>query len=644
MTREKKGKDVHSVTPEVVVDFLKKTIPFHQLPKDTLDKIAKEVTIDFFPEGTIIFKQQETVVEHLYIIQKGGVKIYLKDEEGMVTLKDFRGEGSYIGALPMIHGATANLNVETVEDTFCFLLPKETFLKLINEQAGFAQFYLKSFSDKFIRTAYAELRHHKVAPRTEGALYLFSVTVKDLIKREPITIQASQTVQKAAIEMARHHIGSLLVRDEQDEIIGIITDKDLRNKVVAKARPYNTAVSDVMSSPVATIDSDTICFDALLYMMRNRIHHLGLKKGKKVIGVITSHDIMVLQGSSPIYLFREIVAQNRIEDIYPLAKKIPLIVRTLIEEGAKANNITRMITILNDHILSRILFLLESKFGAPPLPYCWLLMGSEGRKEQTFKTDQDNALIFQDPENQEQGRACSEYFARFAAEAVEHLEKCGYSKCPGEIMASNPKWCQPYSSWQQTFDGWILKPEPKEILHSTIFFDFRPGYGTFDLGFRLRDHLSATIPQQEIFLFHLAKDCLEARPPLTFFRNFIVEKDGEHRNSLDIKKRGLVPFVDFARLFALKFGLKETNTVRRLEALHEQEHISKELFSETVEAYEFQMQLRFIHQLRCMEEGREPDNYIRPSDLTDIEKQTLKEAFGVINRLHSVIKETFPMI
>jgi CBS domain-containing protein len=644
MPQEQKKKDVHSVTPEIVVEFFKKTLPFNLLDDETLNQIAKEVTIDFFPKGTMIFKQDETVVEHVYLIQKGGVKIYLKDEEGMVTLKDFRGEGSYIGALPIIQGTKANLNVETVEDTFCFLLPKETFLKLIQENPKFAQFYLKSFSEKFIRTAYAELRQHRVAPRTEGALYLFSVTVEDIVKGKPHTIKASQSVQEAAIRMARHHIGSLLVTDEKGEVIGIVTDKDLRTKVVAEARPYSEPVSNIMASPVEKINARMVCFDALLHMMRRQIHHLAVEKKGKVIGVITAHDIMVLQGSSPLYLFREIVAQNRIDGLYPLAKKIPLIVRSLIEEGAKANNITRMITILNDHILNRLLFLLESDLGAPPVPFCWLLMGSEGRKEQTFKTDQDNALLYQDPEGESEAQACRQYFAEFAKRAVDHLEKCGFAKCPGDIMASNPKWCQPYSVWQQTFDNWMYEPEPKEVLHATIFFDFRPGYGELQLGYRLRDHLSSKAPHQDIFLFHLAKDCLESRPPLTFFRNFIVEKDGEHKNSLDIKKRGLVPFVDFARLFSLKYGIKETNTVKRLELLYEKEHISKELYTETVEAYEFQMQLRFIHQLKCMEEGKEPDNYINPSELSDLEKQTLKEAFAVIGKLQSVIKDMFPMI
>ncbi len=639
-----KNKDVHSVSPQVVKEFFKNIIPFKELDEDTIERVAQNCIIDFFPKGTMIFKQDETEVEYLYIIQKGGVKIYLKDEDGMVTLKDFRGEGSYIGALPIIQGTRANLNVETVEDTFCFLLKKEIFLELIEDNPKFSQFFLKSFSEKFLRTAYQELRQHRVAPKTEGTFFMFSVPVEELVKGELKTIPENEEIKVAAARMAEYHIGSLLVTNEKGEIVGIVTDKDLRTKVVAEGRPVTEPVKNIMVSPVEKIAGHKVCFDALLKMMSKQIHHLAVEKQGKIIGVVTSHDIMVLQGSSPLYLFREIVSQRTIEGLYPLSKKVPLIVRTLIEEGAKPNNITRMITILNDHILDRLLTLMIDKHGAPPVPFCWLLMGSEGRREQTFRTDQDNALLYEDTEDERLKKEAQEYFSAFGKEAIEHLVNCGYPRCPGDIMASNPKWCQPYSNWQGYFDDWILRPEPKQVLHATIFFDFRPGYGKLDLGIKLRDHLTEIAKRQEIFLLHLAKNCLETRPPLTFFRNFIVEKDGEHKNRLDIKKRGLMPFVDFARLMALKFGIKETNTIERLRLLYEAEHISKELYTETTEAYEFQMQIRFVHQLQMMEEGKQPDNYINPSDLTDLEKQTLKEAFQVISKLQSIIKDIFPLM
>ncbi|MEW6593788.1 MAG: putative nucleotidyltransferase substrate binding domain-containing protein [Thermodesulfobacteriota bacterium] len=634
--------NVHSVAPQAVIDFLRNILPFNGLALPALQELARHSIIDFFPKGTLIFRQGQTPVDHLYLIQKGGVKIYLKDEEGTVTLKDFRGEGEYFGALAIIRNTKANLNVETVEDTFCFLFPKEAFLHLIHSAPAVTHYFLRSMSEKLVNTAYAELREHKVSPRTESALFLFSAQVGDTLQgKELHTIAAHDTVQNAAARMAEAHIGSLLVADDQQKIIGIITDKDLRTKVVAAGLDYQTPVTAIMASPVQTIPAHAVCFDAMLKMMRLRIHHLAVEQQEKIIGMVTTHDIMLVQGSSPLYLFREIVAQRTIAGLYPLAQKVPAVIRTLIEEGAKANNITRMITVLNDHILDRLLTMLIEELGPPPLPFCWLLMGSEGRREQTFKTDQDNALLYAQPENEEQATAAAAYFKEFGEKAIGHLVQCGYPPCPGEIMASNPKWRQPLSGWQNCFDRWIVTPEPQEVMHSTIFFDFRAGFGDTTLAAALRQHLVDQVPKHEIFLLHLAKNSLEARPPLSFFRNFIVEKDGEHKNSLDLKKKGLVPFVDFARLFALRHGIRESNTLGRLQLLAEGGHLSRELYTETMEAYEFLMQLRLVHQLQMLEENRTPDNYINPADLSDLEKQTLKESFEVVRRLQSHIKQEY---
>ena len=211
-------------------------------------------------------------------------------------------------------------------------------------------------------------------------------------------------------------------------------------------------------------------------------------------------------------------------------------------------------------------------------------------------------------------------------------------------MASTPNWRKPTKVWQGYFDRWMASPEPQAVLHATIFFDFRPGCGSFSLGERLRDYVSEVAPTRGIFLMHLAKDCLTGKAPLTFFKDFVVEKDGQHKNRLDLKTRGLVPFVDFARVLSLKYGIKETNTLARLKALADAEHIPRGFHAEVREAYEFQMQVRLVHQLRRLLAGLNPDNYIDPVDLTDSERQTLKEAFGVINRIQGFLREEIRIV
>ncbi|MBU0675225.1 MAG: CBS domain-containing protein [Proteobacteria bacterium] len=639
-----KPKAGREASPEMVLSFLRETMPFNELDVETLKGLARSCRVDFFPKGSRVFTIDETELTDLYLIQRGGVKSFITDDDGEVTLKDYRGEGASVGALGIIRGTRANLNVETVEDTFFFLLPREIFQGLIAKHAAVAQYYLKSFSEKIVHTAYNELRHHRMNRRNHEDLYLFSVTAGDIVKHKPRKLGTSASVQQAALEMTRKKVGSLLVHldDDPDQIVGIITDRDLRTKVVASGLDYGQPVSAIMSTPVKSVFAQAICFDVLLQMMDTGIHHLPVERGGKIIGVITSHDIMLLQGHSPYYLFKEIVAQQEIEGLYPLAGKIPDVVRNMIREGGKAGNITRMIAILNDHILDRMLTLLEAEMGPPPVRYCWLLMGSEGRREQTFKTDQDNAIIYADPDSDELRAAAAQYFKEFAGRAIGHLVACGYPLCPGEIMATNPRWCQPSSVWQRYFDTWIGSPDPQEVLNVSIFFDFRAGYGDVSLVDALRNHLLQQTRRNEIYLLHLARDCMASRAPLSFFKNIIVDKNGEHKDQLDLKRQGLNSFVAFSRILALKFGVKETNTLGRLQMLFDGKHISEELWATASRAYELQMQFRLIHQLQQLEEGIEPDNYIAPSRMTDLEKKMLKEAFEVIDRLQSHLATNFP--
>ncbi len=633
--------NTNAVSTDVVVAFLENALPFSKLSPRALRDLARHCIIDFFPAGETIFRQGKTKVNYLYLIQRGGVKSYLINDNGDMTLKDYRGAGEYFGALPLIQESPANLTIETVEDTFCFLIDKENFLSMLKDNQEVTQFFLRSMSTKMVKNIYAELRHHKMSPRNEGALYLFSAQVGDIAKGNLFTAPVECTVREAAVIMSENHIGSLLLRDNDEKIVGIVTDKDIRKKVVAVGLDYDTRVERIMSSPVRTISNQAICFDALLIMMKNQVHHLAIEKRGEIIRMITTHDIMVAQGTSPLYLFREIVAQKKISGLYPLSHKIQRVVHSMVEEGAKANNITRMIAILNDHILERLLTLLIEETGDPPLPFCWLLMGSEGRSEQTFKTDQDNAIIYADSQDPALMNEAEEYFQELSQKAIEHLVQCGYPLCPGEVMASNMKWRQPLSVWKDYFRSWCMTPEPKSVLHSTIFFDFRCGFGSSEIADELRAQLLDPKKRIDLFFIHLAQNCLSSRPPLTFFKNFMVEKDGEHKNTLDLKRKGLVFFVDFARLLALKYNIPATNTLDRLARLHENQYLSTELYTETTEAYEFLMHLRLVHQLNMIEEGKEPDNYIDPRDLSDLERKTTKEAFAVISRLQEYIRQDF---
>ncbi len=634
----------NNVIPEITVDFFQKLHPFCELEKNVLHQLAGQCLVDFYPKGTKILTAHESEIPHVFLIQQGGVKSYLTNEDGEITLKDYRGKGSAIGALGVIRGTLANLDVETVEDTFCFLLPKKTFLNLINSQKGFAQYYLKNFSDKIVQTAYTELRRHKVSRRTSDDLYLFSVAAGDIVKPHR-SAPATTTIQQAAILMAKHKTGSILLHepDNTDNIIGIITDRDLRTKVVAADFDFKFPASYIMSSPVKKVLSRDICFDVLLKMMSQGIHHLTVERRGRIIGVITSHDIMLLQGQSPYYLFKKIIAQDKITDLYPLAKTIPEIVRNLLHEGGKAGHITKMLALLHDHLLTRLLILLEAELGPPPLPYSWLLTSDEGRREDTFKTDCNLAIVHQNPETKIQEQEAIKYFPTLAQKAMNHLANCGYPPCCKDTMVIIQERCMSLSAWKSFFDQLMSETNPNGLISNDNLFDFRSGYGDADLADGLRQHIYSRLKQRDSITTTLATNCINTKNPLSFFNNFIVEKNGEHKNKLDIKKQGLAQFVKFSRVLAMKLGIHETNTLLRLQALGAEEHISQAMMTSACEAFELQMQLRLIHQLNQLEKGITPDNYIDPASLTDLEKRTLKDAFHVSERLQDLLKEKFTM-
>ena len=629
------------VSHSVVLEFLGNKLPFSELDPSHLKKFSQRATIDFFPKGTLILRQGESEVTHFYVIQKGGVRSYRLDALGNMTLKDFRGEGEHFGALPIIQNTTANLNIITLDDTFCFLFDKKDFLNLLETNRNVKQYYLGTMSEKMVNPVYSELRQQKISPRTEGALFLFNARVGEISKGKLFTAPAHTTVQQASLLMSEKRIGSILLTDSQGEIVGIVTDKDIRGKVVARGLDYRTKASEIMASPVQTISGHAVCFDALLTMIKNRIHHLAIEENGKISKMLTTHDIMVAQGSSPYFLFREIQTQRQISGLYELSRKIPMIVRPRIEEGAKACNVTRMVSVLNDHVLDRLLTLLQEELGKNPLPFSWLLLGSEGRQEQIFKSRQTNAIVYGNCPDERTAREAEEYFRTLSEQAIRHLIACGYPSDPGDITASNTKWRQPQSVWDRYFRDWCGFPDRERNFDPAIFFDFRSGVGNVSLAEKLKEQVHALTRKDDQFLRYLAQNCTSLQPPLSFYGNSVVEMDGQYGDFLDLEGKGLVFFIDFSRVMSLKYGICKTNTLERLHFLREKQHIPRDLGSELVEAYELLMHIKLVHQLHLIEEGQEPNNKVSPGDLSVLEKQTLKEVFEVIRRLQDFSRHEF---
>lgn len=624
---------------EDVVIFLKRFPPFQFLDETTIRNVSETLFTATYAKDTLILKQDGPPSEDLRIIVRGGVKVYRTSPDGQEMIIDYRGEGDTFGFLSLIGKDKARANIVAIDDTVCYLMNKATVLKLLESHSVFTEYFLKSHLEKYIDKPFGEIQNRPLYRNPDSIL--FKTRVGDIALKEVITVGEHATIQEAAKVMAAKKISCLIIANNKNLPVGIVTDRDLREKVVAQGRDVSGHIADIMTSPLIQVDTRAFCYEAVLKMMKSNIHHIIVMKDELLKGILTNHDLMILQGTSPLSVVRDIESQQTVEGLIPESKNINKVISLLLKEGARASNITGIITEINDRLLRKLLEITERQFGPPPLPYCWIVFGSEGRKEQTYKTDQDNAIIYADPKTEEESEAAKQYFAGFSFSVKDSLLKCGFPLCHGDYMASNQKWRQPFEVWKDYFSQWIYTPTPEAVLASCILFDFRPVYGDFTLADKLRDYLHQKLRDQDMFLKLMAQLTIKLRPPIGFFKTFIVEKSGEHKNKLNLKFTCLAPLVNIVRLFSLENKITETSTIERLHALGGKHNIADEFGEELEHAFEFLTMLRIQQQHRQIEDGVEPDNFINPNEISTFERKVFKESCQLISKIQDLINKKY---
>lgn len=478
-----------------------------------------------------------------------------------------------------------------------------------------------------------------------GDLTLFVRRVRELVKGPPVTCLPSAPVAQAARLMSERSVGSIIVRGPDEGHVGIVTDRDLRTRVLAARLEPSTPIARVMSSPLVSIDSEASALDALLEMTRRNIHHLGVLSGGRLTGVVSSHDLLGLQAAHPVATARRIEAAPDVDTLVQSAAQVEGVVSWLASGGAEATDIGRIVAELNDRLVRRALALVQAGLeaggqGQAPVGFSWLVAGSEGRREQTLKTDQDNGLVYRDPPPGVEAVAAT-YFARLATAMSETLARLGFPRCPGDFMAANPRWCQPESVWTRYFSAWMETPRPEPLLQASLFFDLRPVGGDEEIGRGLWKWVCETAPTKILFLRHMACVAVDRPRPLGLFGGFAVEGSGPHKDRLDLKAGAVLPVTHAMRVYALSLGVRHTNTLDRLRAAGERDILTAAEVSETRDAYQLVARLRLRHQLACLDAGLPPDNFIRPRELGKMDRLLLKEAFKTIARLERGIEDRF---
>jgi CBS domain-containing protein len=461
-------------------------------------------------------------------------------------------------------------------------------------------------------------------PQPENNLGL---PVKYLVKRTPVFVEPVATVAQAARTMQEAFIGSVLVADDPP---GIVTDRDLRGRVLAAGLGPETPVRQVMTRPLKTLDSDAPVFTALHLMLEEHIHHLALVEEGKIIGVISSTDLLRHEATGPFYLRRTL---DSVEDPTALAhysREVAGTVQTLFRGGLGAVQIGRIVSSLNDALVKRLVGLAERELGPAPTDFAWIVFGSEGRLEQALLTDQDNALIYG-----EESEAARVYFAALAERVVNGLIQVGFPPCAGGFMAT--RWCKPLEQWRRLFAGWVRTPEPQALLDAAIFFDFRAVAG--ELSLTAVEEIVASAKTEKLFIAHMTKDALVFGPPLGFFNR--IRSDNR---TVDIKKGGIVPIVALARAGALAAGSQERSTLERLVTAGNSGLLFKrEDAALLAETFEFLLHLRLRQQLTALQTNRSLDHNVRLDALSTLERRHLKEAFVIIRRIQDEIRASLPI-
>ncbi|HAM53414.1 MAG TPA: hypothetical protein DCP92_22975 [Nitrospiraceae bacterium] len=626
---------------EDVVDFFKNIQPFQFLEEAVIKGIASSVSMEFYPKGSVILKQDGPASDSLRIIKNGGVKISMRSGNNEDVVIDYRGEGESFGLVSLMGREKQKTTITAIDDTICYLLDKDKVFTLIDTQPVLTEYFLQTHFTKYMDKTYKQMR--------DGSLYcgssdyiLFTTPVGEITNSKGVvSIGDGATIQEAAQAMSQHKVSSVVICGDNNLPLGIVTDTDLREKVVAKGRDVRETVKNIMRLPLMRVDAKEYCFEAVLKMLKYDIHHLLVVKDGALKGVLTSHDLMLLQGKSPLSFAKDIESQQTIDGLEALSNKINNLVRFLLKEGARASNIMKIVSELNDRLVRRVLNIAERRFGPAPVAWCWIVFGSEGRRELIFRTDQNNALIFADITSATQEEAAHKYFSDFTGFVKESLEKCSFPSSLAHYTASNSQWRQPLRVWRKYFSDWVTTPTAEASLNSLSFFDFRPLYGDFTLAEDLRSYVAEIIEREEAFLGYLANTVVNNRPPLGFLRSFVVEKSGEHKDELNLKIKGIVPLVYIVRLFALERDVRESSTLGRIGELRNSHTIIGEHADEIEHAFEFITLLTAHHQAELLEKGKDIDDFINPDKLSNLEKKTIKDAFHLIARLQDSTIERY---
>lgn len=599
-------------TAAKIISFLQTTHPYDVLPEAKLVELSTSFSRKKFHQGDVIYAHGE-LLEGLYLIKDGAVEI--TDVNGaQVSLLQ---KSNHFGERGLLRDGFAATTATAASACTLLVLTPDAFKTEVAANPAFARYF------------------NRGQARPKAASGLMTQHVSDLMAHAPVTCSETTTIADCARLMRDQKVSSVAVT-EGHRLIGLATVRDMTNKVLAEGRDTGMPVSTIMARDPITLDPGALGTDVIHIMLENHIGHLPIVEGGKLVGMVTQTDITRFFGSSQTQMVFDLSNANTIAALTAVTARLPQFLMQLVGAHLAHDVVTRKITDVADIVTRRLLKMAEDEFGPAPVPYLWAACGSQGRREQTGVSDQDNCLIVDNSATD----ADMDYFRKLAKFTCDGLDACGYVYCPGDMMAMADRWCQRLSVWEGYFNKWINAPDNEAQMLASVMYDLRPISGDERLFSPLQETALKAAAKNSIFVAHMIANSLKHTPPLGLLRGFATIKSGEHRNALDMKHNGVVPIVDLGRVYALQGKFSVANTRARIEAAIESGVVSETGGKDLLAAYDMIANARLEHQATQVRDGLKPDNFLSPSELPAFGRSHLRDAFVIVRTMQSSLSSS----
>ncbi len=611
---------LRSQPEEDTLNFLRKNAPFNVLPDGELSNLASTMTQEHFLPGKVIIDDGETG-SRFYVIKEGRVKCEFCQEDREIAL-GYLEEGEYFADISLLTGLPNHFRAQATEFTTCLVQNKGSFDDMVMKHPRLFNIFGYHLLQR-IKIIYKDVIVNPI-PLVEP--FVYRRQVNDLLTQPQVFCNRNLSIRQVAAELITRKASTAIIVNDDDVTLGLVGLREMVNALAMEDMDPSQSIESIVRKDYCTIAADDYFFDAIYEMMKHTTSKLVVMSQGKTRGIITGLDLLRFRGRDVLSIMRNIENAPDYNMLNLMRRETEKVLKALISDGATASHACKILSTLYDKVTRRVIGLVLENVGQAPAPFAWLGLGSEGRKEQTLLTDQDNGIIFAGSGKPEEGP----YFEKMAHDVVEGLSQCGFPICKGDIMATNAKYSGTLEAWKKRVEQWIFSEgrNGNNLIDIYVFLDFRAIYGDESLARQLRSHIMKCIVRNSHFLEILADSIISVPVPLGLLKNFIVEKNGKYKNSINLKNYGLLPLTSCFKILAYHYDLYETNTLERMKALKERNvllHDQAELFEQAFETF---LTLKIKNSLSKIDEGTDSGNYVNPNILTYLQKQALKEAFS----------------